>query len=96
MATQHAIELRELTKTFGEVVAMTGDIEIEDRVDFASFVSSNVKQKAESYQLLTSFTDAAAWKSLTTKLMSYMLPAELQEIETINGKDSIHVCFNFL
>lgn len=32
----------------GEVVAMTDDIEIEDRVDFASFVSSNVKQKAES------------------------------------------------
>lgn len=32
----------------GEVVAMTGDIEIEDRVDFASFVSSNVKQKVES------------------------------------------------
>lgn len=32
----------------GELVAMTGDIEIEDRVDFASFVSSNVKQKAES------------------------------------------------
>ncbi len=30
----------------GEVVAMTGDI--EDRVDFASFVSSNVKQKVES------------------------------------------------
>lgn len=32
----------------GELVAMTGDIEIEDRVDFASFVSSNVKQKVES------------------------------------------------
>lgn len=32
----------------GEVVAMTGDIEIEDKVDFASFVSSNVKQKVES------------------------------------------------
>lgn len=32
----------------GELVAMTDDIEIEDRVDFASFVSSNVKQKAES------------------------------------------------
>ncbi|AUV61058.1 Alt-like RNA polymerase ADP-ribosyltransferase [Escherichia phage vB_EcoM-fFiEco06] len=32
----------------GEVVAMTGDIEIEDRVDFTSFVSSNVKQKVES------------------------------------------------
>ena len=32
----------------GEVVTMTGDIEIEDRVDFASFVSSNVKQKVES------------------------------------------------
>lgn len=32
----------------GEVVAMTDDIEIEDRVDFASFVSSNVKQKVES------------------------------------------------
>ncbi|WEW53955.1 putative ADP-ribosyltransferase [Escherichia phage 107] len=30
----------------GEVVTMTGDI--EDRVDFASFVSSNVKQKVES------------------------------------------------
>lgn len=30
----------------GELVTMTGDI--EDRVDFASFVSSNVKQKAES------------------------------------------------
>lgn len=30
----------------GELVAMTGDI--EDRVDFASFVSSNVKQKVES------------------------------------------------
>lgn len=30
----------------GELVAMTG--EIEDRVDFASFVSSNVKQKVES------------------------------------------------
>lgn len=32
----------------GELVAMTGDIEVEDRVDFASFVSSNVKQKVES------------------------------------------------
>ncbi len=32
----------------GEVVTMTGDIEIEDRVDFASFVSSNVKRKVES------------------------------------------------
>ncbi|QBQ79526.1 Alt-like RNA polymerase ADP-ribosyltransferase [Escherichia phage vB_EcoM_OE5505] len=32
----------------GEVVTMTGDIEVEDRVDFASFVSSNVKQKVES------------------------------------------------
>lgn len=32
----------------GELVTMTGDIEIEDRVDFASFVSSNVKQKVES------------------------------------------------
>lgn len=32
----------------GELVTMTGDIEVEDRVDFASFVSSNVKQKAES------------------------------------------------
>lgn len=32
----------------GELVAMTGDIEIEDRVDFASFVSSNIKQKVES------------------------------------------------
>lgn len=30
----------------GELVTMTGDI--EDRVDFASFVSSNVKQKVES------------------------------------------------
>lgn len=32
----------------GELVTMTGDIEIEDRVGFASFVSSNVKQKVES------------------------------------------------
>ncbi|UNI72933.1 putative RNA polymerase-ADP-ribosyltransferase [Proteus phage Isf-Pm2] len=32
----------------GEVVTMTGNIEVEDRVDFASFVSSNVKQKVES------------------------------------------------